>query len=41
MGNGKCITVFGRQWIPGVSNPYLDAGLPRGVCNFRVGELVD
>lgn len=41
VGNGETITVFGHQWIPGDVNPYLVAGQPMGVCNFKVRELID
>lgn len=41
IGDGETASVFDHQWIPKISNPYLSVGLPVGVNNFQVKDLID
>lgn len=39
LGDGASISGFGHQRIPGVDNPYLKEGLPRGVSVYLILRL--
>lgn len=41
LGDGRSISVFKHQWIPKVSNPYVESRSSVDMLDFRVADLID